>query len=240
MASRIAHGPSTLAIDIGGSGIKASVLDAKGVMRVERVRVETPRPPTPRAVISSIIALVAPLPRAGRASVGFPGVVRSGRIVTAPNLGTREWRGIDLERTLATRLKVPTRVLNDADMQGYGAIAGRGVEMVVTLGTGFGTALFQDGRLAPHLELAHHPFRRRQTYEQQLGDRERRAIGDARWGRRMSAAIDVLRALVNFDHLYIGGGNARRLAIKLASDVSLVDNAAGITGGIALWRHDAR
>jgi polyphosphate glucokinase len=226
---------ATLALDVGGTGLKGAVLDAKGRMIGERVRVKTPRPCPPAVLVKALVELARPLPAFDRVSVGFPGVVRHGRVVTAPNLGTEAFRGFDVAGVLSKRLGKPVRVLNDADMQGYGAISGRGVEMVITLGTGFGTAIFMDGTLCPHLELAHHPFRDGRTYEEELGDRARRKAGGKAWSRRVLRAVDTLRDLVNFDHLFVGGGNAQRLKADLPADVSVVDNAAGILGGIRLW-----
>ena len=236
---RTAPGSRTLAIDIGGSGLKASVLDARGAMLVERVRVPTPVGRPPALVIEALARLVASLPAYNRISVGFPGVVRDGKVLTAPNLGHRAWAGFDLARALRRRLGKPTRIVNDADLQGLAVVKGRGVELVVTLGTGFGTALYWDGRLAPHLELAHHPFRKGETYEEQLGNAARKRIGNRKWTRRLERAIETLRVLTHFDHLYIGGGNARKLRLELDPDVTLVSNEAGIHGGIALWRAGA-
>ena len=227
--------PGTLAIDIGGSGLKATVLDADGKMLVERVRIPTPRAITPDRLVETLAGLVEPLPAYDRVSVGFPGVVHAGVIRTAPNLGTTRFRGFDLARGLKHRLGKPVRVINDADMQGYGAIRGKGIEMVITLGTGFGSALFSDGRLAPHLELAHHPFEKGETYEQRLGDAELKRVGERKWSRRVRRAIDQLRALANFDHLFVGGGNAHKLKVRLPKDASIVDNNAGLQGGIRLW-----
>lgn len=227
--------PTTLAIDVGGTGLKASVLDAKGQLAAPRLRIKTPHPIDPDLLLETLVKLVTPLPAFDRVSVGFPGVVRSGVIRTAPNLGTDTFRGVNLAEALEKRLGKPTRVLNDADMQGFAAIRGQGVEMVITLGTGFGTSLFLDGQLGPHLELAHHPFHKARTYEEELGDKARKKQGKKKWQRRVLEAIDELRKLTNFDHLYIGGGNAKRLGRKLPDDVSLVDNTAGILGGIKLW-----
>ena len=235
-ARRRATGPRTLAIDIGGSGLKASVLDSRGRMLVDRVRVPTPVGRPPRVVIEALAKLVAPLPPYDRIAVGFPGVVRDGRIQTAPNLGHPGWEGFDLARALAGRLGKPVRVANDADLQGLAVVRGRGVELVITLGTGFGTALYLDGRLAPHLELAHHPFRKGETYEEQLGNAARKRVGGRRWNRRLQKAIGLLRALVHFDHLYIGGGNARKVRVRLDPDTTLIANEAGIRGGLALWQ----
>jgi polyphosphate glucokinase len=230
------EGPFTLAIDIGGSGLKASVLDQHGNMVVDRVRVETPVGQPPAVIVDTLVTLIASLPPFDRVSVGFPGVVREGRVVTAPNLGHAGWRGFDLARALTGRLGKPTRIANDADMQGLAVIKGTGVELVITLGTGFGTALYLDGRLAPHLELAHHPFRKGETYEEQLGNEARQRAGNKKWSKRLRRAIDNLRALVHFDHLYIGGGNARKVRLTPEPDTTIVSNEAGIRGGIALWR----
>ena len=227
--------PTTLAIDVGGTGLKASVLDAKGNMMADRVRVKTPHPIDPNLLVDTLVELAKPLPPFDRVSVGFPGVVRGGVIRTAPNLGTEEFRGFDLAAALSERWGKPVRVINDADMQGFAAIKGQGVEMVITLGTGFGSSLFLDGRLGPHLELAHHPFHKGKTYEEELGDKARKKLGKKKWSRRVIEAIDLLRVLTNFDHLYIGGGNAGRIDGELPEDVSLVDNAAGVLGGIKLW-----
>lgn len=233
-ADQVQH-PTTLAIDVGGTGLKASVLDAHGRLAAERVRVKTPHPIDPSLLVETLVKLVKPLPVFDRVSVGFPGVVRGGVIRTAPNLGTEEFRGFDLATALSERLEKPTRVLNDADMQGFAAIRGKGVEMVVTLGTGFGTSMFLDGLLGPHLELAHHPFHKGRTYEEELGDKARKKMGKKKWQRRVVEATDELRRLTNFDHLFIGGGNAKKLSLDLPEDVSLVDNTAGILGGIKLW-----
>ncbi len=235
MTEASGQGPFTLAIDVGGTGLKASVLDATGNLAADRVRVRTPRPIDPGILVGALATLTKSLPAFDRVSVGFPGVVRDGVVRTAPNLDTEAFRGFDLAAALTRRLGKPTRVLNDADMQGFGAIRGTGVEMVVTLGTGFGTALFLDGALGPHLELAHHPFHKGRTYEDELGEDGRKRLGEKKWNRRLAAAIDELRSLTAFDHLYLGGGNARRVDLELPEDVTVVDNSAGILGGIRLW-----
>ena len=240
--------PLTLAIDIGGTGLKASVLDAKGAMVADRVREPTTYPCPPTKLVSDIVALVAPLPSYDRVSAGFPGMVRQGHVLTAPHFVTvagpntdvdknlvKLWTGFDLAGALSAGLDKPTRVANDADLQGAAVVAGKGLELVITLGTGVGTALFYDGTLLPHLEFAHHPFRKGDTYNEQLGEPIRRDVGDKRWIRRVHIAIDTLRALTFFDHCYIGGGNAKRITEDLPDDVTTVDNSAGILGGIKLW-----
>jgi len=241
-------GPRTLAIDIGGSGLKASVLDAHGAMVAPRVRVPTTYPMSPDALVAALTQLVAPLPSFDRVSAGFPGVVRNGRVVVALKFvteggpGTKvrpdlvaAWKDFDLAGALSEALGRPTRVANDADLQGAAVVAGNGVELVVTLGTGVGTGLFLDGRAAPHLELAHHPFRKGQTYDEQLGDAARRKVGAKKWNKRVREALDNFVVLLNPDHVYIGGGNAEHLDLDLGHDMTVVDNTAGILGGIKLW-----
>jgi polyphosphate glucokinase len=225
-----------LAIDIGGSGLKATVVDANGKMLCDRVRVETPTGAEPDAVIALLVELVRDLPRYDRVAVGFPGMVRDGLVRTAPNLGNDGWQGFDLGAALEHELGRPTRVANDADVQGLAVVEGKGVEMVVTLGTGFGTALYEDGKLCPHLELSHHRFRAGETYDEQLGRDALERVGRRKWQKRVLKAIDNLRWLVHFDRLYIGGGNAKKLTVDLPEDVVLVDNKAGLMGGAGLWR----
>jgi polyphosphate glucokinase len=227
---------NVLSIDIGGTGLKAAVVDAQGNMLTQRVRVGTPHPSPPDVVVDALVNLVAPLGNYEGVSVGFPGVVRQGRVLTAPNLGNDVWKDFDLAGALAGRLGKPAHVLNDADMQGLAAIEGKGVEMVITLGTGFGSALFQDGQLGPHLELSQHRFRKGETYNEQLGNAALAEIGKKSWNRRVRRAIDALRVLTNFDRLYVGGGNARKIEFKLDPDIKIISNEDGLKGGAWLWR----
>ena len=172
-------------------------------MLTDRVRVPTPVGAPPQQIVKVLADMVAPLGAFDRVSVGFPGVVRDGRVLTAPNLGNDQWTGLRRSPARSKRaLAKPVRVANDADLQGLAVIAGKGVEMVITLGTGFGTGLYLDGRLGPHLEIAHHPFRHGETYDQQLGNATRKAIGNVRWNNRVKKAIGNMRRLTNFDHLY--------------------------------------
>lgn len=229
-------GVKTLAFDIGGSGLKASVLDDRGEMLTERIRVETPQPCPPGVLLEKLKELLAQLPAFDRVSVGFPGVVRHGKTLSCKNLGSDEWNGFDLQKAIAKVTGKPTLVINDADMQGLGAAKGKGVELVITLGTGIGSALFEDGRLAPHIELAHIPFRKDQTYEQQLGNKALKKAGKKEWNDRLEKAIECFRILTNFDKLYLGGGNAKEVALKLGGDVEIVSNSLGMRGGIWLWK----
>ena len=225
----------TLAVDIGGTGIKALILSSTGKQLTERARVKTPKPATPASVMKTIVELPQAQGKFDRVSVGFPGVVRRGVTITAPNLDGN-WRNYKLAETLSKKLGKPVRVANDADMQGFGAIEGHGVELVITLGTGFGSALFVGGHLVPNLELAHHPFDKGLTYEEKLSDAVRKKIGKKKWNKRLLRAIATLEHAFNYDHLYIGGGNAKKIIVKLPSNTRIVENVAGLLGGIALWR----
>jgi polyphosphate glucokinase len=231
--------PRTLAIDIGGTGIKAALLDDAGNIIGERRRVPTPaKPVAPEDLVHAIDEAVKPLGSFERVSVGFPGYVRDGRVITAPNLGSDALADFDLQSVLAERLGKPVRVLNDADVQGFGAIEGRGVEMVLTLGTGAGTSIFRDGEIMPHLELAHHPVSANKTYDEYIGNAARRKKGKKTWNKRVAKVIVILRQVVRFDHLYLGGGNAKDITFPLPADVTIVPNTDGLTGGIRLWQED--
>ncbi len=225
----------TLAVDIGGTGLKAGVIDPAGTMLGGPQRVHTPKPSGPAAVVSAVVELVGPFDRFDRISVGFPGVVRHGHVLTAPNLGTEVWHGFPLADELSRRLGRPTRVLNDASVQGLGVISDVGIECVITLGTGFGFALFHDGLLGPHLELGQHPVTKTKTYDLYLGNAALRKIGRTKWNKRLAKAIGLIDTLVMFDTLLIGGGNARLIDFKLPANARVVSNAAGITGGVKLW-----
>ena len=151
----------------------------------------------------------------------------------------KAWSDFDLAGALARSIGKPCRVANDADVQGAAVVQGDGFEAVITLGTGFGTAFFMNGSLMPHLEFAHLEFRKGESFNEQIGEAARKTIGDERWNKRVRKAIAYLDALCFFDHLYIGGGNAQRVNRRDLGDVleriTVVDNKAGILGGIRLW-----
>lgn len=242
---------STLCVDIGGSGFKACLVDLSGEMVSERVRVDTPYPCPPDRFVETVGKLTDPLRPADRVSVGFPGMVRQGRVLHVPSLSRASyggpsdpgleaaWRGFDLQSALASRFSLTTRVVNDADMQGCAVVSGAGMEFVMTLGTGVGTALFQDGRLLPHLELSHGPFKDDLTVDLALGNAARKDIGHHRWAKRVRRAIASFDDMLWFDHIYVGGGNAKHLEL---SDVgpkgSIVPNTAGLVGGVRIWDQD--
>lgn len=228
-------GPKTLAVDIGGTGVKVIVLDSAGNALTERGRIETPHPATPDAVIGCIKILAGQQGEFDRVSVGYPGVVRNGVTMSAANMAP-QFIGYNLAGDLEKELGKPTRVANDADVQGFGAISNVGLEMVITLGTGLGSALFMNGRLVPNLELAHHPFRKGKTYEENVGKAAMELLGKKKWNKRVAEAIALLDRVFNYDTLYIGGGNAKKIKFELPPNVKTVPNVAGLLGGIALWR----
>jgi polyphosphate glucokinase len=225
----------TLSIDIGGTGIKMILLDAGGRPLTERRRELTPHPAKPAAVLAVIKKMIAAQPAFDRVSVGFPGVVVSGVVKTAVNLGQSLWEDQPLERNLERLCKVPVRVINDADLQGYGVVAGAGVELVLTLGTGLGSALFSDGHLVPNLELGHHPFKKGKTYEERVCDAELKQLGKKEWSKRVHEALETLNPIFNPRLLHLGGGNAQHIKGKLPANVRLFGNVDGMTGGIRLW-----
>jgi polyphosphate glucokinase len=241
----------TLAIDVGGTGLKASVLGPKGDMLVDRVRVETPYPCDPDLLISSLKQLVEPLPTYHRVTVGFPGLIRGGRVISVPSLSRTEpggprveeqaalWEGYPLQDALGEAFGKPLLLANDADVQGCAVVTGKGFEYVITLGTGVGTALFNDGLLLPHIELSHGPFKHDKSFDIMLGDAERKRIGNKHWNRRVAKALVWLEDVLYPDRIYIGGGNAKKLDIELGPTTEVVSNSAGILGGTKLWeRHE--
>ena len=227
--------PKTLAVDIGGTGLKASVLDESGTMVAKRVRVATPSPFTPDLVPDAMAKLTAPLPSYDRISIGFPGVVRDGRIITAPHFGTKVWQGYPLAEAVSRRLGKPARLLNDAEVQGLGIVTGQGLEVVLTLGTGVGSAVFSNGALTPHIELAHHPIRKDKTYNEYIGNAARQALGSRKWNNRVLKTIEIVYSLLHYDILYLGGGNSANVAVAVPDNVHIASNDAGLTGGIRLW-----
>lgn len=231
--AKSAH-PVTLSIDIGGSGLKAMLLDPDGKPLTERQRVATPAIPTPLATLKALDKLREGFPNFDRVSVGFPGVIKRGITYTAVNLHPR-WALFPLQVELEKRWKKPVRCANDAAVQGYGAVKGRGVELVLTFGTGMGSALFTDGHLCPGLELGHHPWKKH-TYEDYIGRRGLDKYGKKAWNKFIREAIEQTEKLFNWDHLYLGGGNTKKFDFKLPKSVSICSNEEGILGGVALWR----
>ncbi|MDR2722116.1 MAG: ROK family protein [Cellulomonadaceae bacterium] len=245
----------TLAVDCGGGGIKANVLDASGTAHASPVRVPTPYPLPPTLLVDTVADIASGLPSAHRVTVGMPGMIRHGVVIHTPHYITRSgprslvvpelaqaWATFDMQAAVTERLGIPALVLNDAEVHGAGVVTGSGVEFVMTLGTGLGTALFDGGRLAPHLEWSHAPIRlsrsttlwvagagdqalaairdrqantarfRPATYDEFIGEPERQRLGDSQWSRRVLAMVEGLRPVFWWDRLYIGGGNSRLIS----------------------------
>lgn len=224
----------TLSIDVGGSGIKGMVLDEDGKPLNDKVRIATPRPAEPQDVLRTIAELAAQQPDFARVSVGFPGVVQDGVTRNAPNLDG-EWADFPLAAEVERITGRPTRAANDADVQGYGVVEGRGVEMVITLGTGMGSSIFIDGILVPNLELGHHPLNKRGSYEDYIDDATRKRLGRKKWTARVLEAVNQMIPIWNPRILWVGGGNAKRLTEELPEPCRIAPNVAGILGGIRLW-----
>lgn len=246
------HAPFTLAVDCGGGGIKASVLDSSGTLHAPATRVPTPYPLPPERLVETIAGLAATLPAFDRVTVGMPGMLRHGVVVATPHYVTRSgprsavlpelvaaWADCDVQALVEARLGAPTLVLNDAEVHGAGVVSGTGVELVLTFGTGLGSALFDGGRLAPHLEWSHAPVRWGLTYDEYIGQPERARLGDAIWSRRVRRVVEGFRPVFRWDRVYLGGGNARRITPavldRLGDDVVVVPNEAGIVGGVRAW-----
>lgn len=248
---------TTLAIDCGGGGIKASVLDETGTMRAQPVRVPTPYPLPTSLFVKTLTEVGESLPKANRVTVGLPGMIRHGVVISTPHYVTRsgprsrvmpeleeQWAGFDVRTALESAFGLPTMVLNDAEMHGAGVVTGQGLELVMTLGTGLGNAIFDGGHLAPHLELSQAPVRWGLSYDTYIGEHERRRLGDALWSRRVVRVIEGLRPVFLWDRLYLGGGNSRHVTPivlgKLGDDVIIVPNSAALVGGARLWTLEQR
>lgn len=224
-----------LAIDIGGTGLKAAVIGPDGKFQEDPVRVKTPHHSTPKKMVPLLVKMVKHFRHYDRVSIGFPGYVRGGKIFTAPHLGTKAWAGFKLEAAMQHALKKPTKLLNDADVQGLAAIKGKGLELVCTLGTGLGTALFQDGMLLPHMDLSHMAVHHKHDFDVYIGDAALKSRGTKHWNKRLKKTIAMLHNVFFFDHLYLGGGNARKIDFRLPRNVSIVSNDAGMEGGAFIW-----
>ncbi len=243
-------GERTLTFDIGGTGLKATVLDGVGTPIVPRLRIRTPYPCPPERLIATLLEVADQLPAFDRVSVGLPGMIRSGVVLATPHFITEAgpftavrpdlraaWSGYDATTELHKAFACPVRVVNDAELAGIGVVEGVGFEVLLALGTGLGAALFDNGRVMPKLELSQAPFRRGETYDQQLGDHARRMVGNVTWSRRVARALERWHDVLWWDRLYIGGGNAKHLVGELGFPATQLGNDAGVLGGHKLWSH---
>jgi polyphosphate glucokinase len=244
--------PRTLAVDCGGTGIKATVLDPSGTPLCPRVKVRTPYPCPPDVLIEAILDLTTITETDyDRASVGFPGMVRHGKVLATPHYVTeagpftpkrpdlvKEWSGFDVRAALTEALGCPTRVLNDAEVAGLASISGIGFEVMFTLGTGLGCAMYDNGRVLPKIEMSLAPFRDGESYDEQLGHHARDRVGAEVWNLRVATAIETLRPVLAWDRLYVGGGAAKHINLDLGPEVTIVTNQSGLLGGVRLWDDD--
>lgn len=229
---------NVLTFDIGGTHIKATVLDQHGESLQDFKKTSTPKPGTPESVLDALCGLAREFTNYDRISVGFPGYVKKGIVFTAPNLGNAAWQQINLNSLLTDALGKPVRIVNDADLQGLAVVSGVGLEMVITLGTGFGTSFLLDGNLLPHFEIAHHPITKKNTYDSYIGTRALDKIGREKWNTRMERVLTTLKLVFNYDRLYISGGNASKLDFALGEHIEIVRNRDGIKGGAKVWQLD--
>lgn len=223
----------TLCVDVGGSGVKYLRLDERGAPKDKARRLPLPRPASPEAVVETIVKAADAAGDFERVSVGFPGVVVAD-VVKRAGFG-KGWVDFPLGRELQVRLERMVKVANDTDLRGLGLVEGEGVELVLTLGTGMGSALFVDGRLVPNFQLGPHPFNKKRTYEEYVGRAALDGLGAKRWSKRVQRVIDQIRPMLSPHIIYLGGGNTKRLKGSLGDDVRVATDPAGLGGGFKLW-----
>jgi polyphosphate glucokinase len=212
-----------LVIDVGGSHVKTRVSGRRDMRQFESGPTLTPR-----RMVSRVLRLIGDL-KFDAVSIGYPGVVVHGKIVSEPyNLG-KGWVGFDFRKAFGR----PTLVMNDAAMQAIGSYEG-GRMLFLGLGTGLGSALIVDGTVAP-MELAHLPYKRGRSYEDYVGDRGRRRLGPKKWRRVVAEVVEQLSKALETDYVVIGGGNSRKLK-KLPPNARLGNNDFAFLGGFRIWR----
>jgi polyphosphate glucokinase len=200
-------------------------------MATEKLREDTPERFTPAQLLALIERLAKQMPSYDRVAVGIPGIVHRDVVYALPASKSRAFKRFELGARLSDLLGARVRVTNDAAMHGLAAVRGTGVEMVITLGTGLGTALFIDGVLSAHYQTLPDQDEPFSAY----GKAVLKKIGRKRWEKRVRALFDQLRGITNYDRLYVGGGNAELLRGEMPSRVTVIDSAAGILGGYRLW-----
>lgn len=233
-----------LGIDIGGSGVKGAPVDTvEGELTAERFRLDTPQPATPSAVAATVAAVTEHFAWQGPIGLTVPGVVKHGVVHTAANIDT-SWIGTDAAALFSQATGQPCRVLNDADAAGiaemrFGAGQGRlGVVVMITLGTGIGCAVFNDGVLLPNTELGHLEMNGRDAEHQASARvRDEEELSWKKWGERVDQYLDMLDHLLWPDLIIIGGGvskKAEKFFPHLHTRAELVpaalQNEAGIVG----------
>jgi polyphosphate glucokinase len=262
-------GDLAIGIDFGGSGIKGAIVDVRtGQFVGDRVRIPTPQPSMPRDVVGVMDQLVlrlfepltagesAPISTVDAAGmplgIGIPAATRGGVVLTAANIDPT-WIGFQAEREMSLALGRPVAVGNDADVAGlaemrYGAgRRQRGTTIVLTIGTGMGTAVFADGRLLPNTELGHVELKGRDAEERVAESaRDRLGLGWRDWASGFDDYLHLLERLFWPDLFILGGGASKRsdnymqyLTVKTPIVIATLKNNAGIVGG-ALIAHEKR
>ncbi len=234
-----------LGIDIGGSGIKAALVDCQsGELCSERLRVATPRPATPESVANAVSELVSRFDYSGLVGCCFPTIVVGGRARSASNMG-QEWIGVAIDETFSAATGLPFTVLNDADASGMAEMrlgAGVGLDgtvIKITVGTGIGSALFYEGQLIPNLELGHMAGHDGVPYERWASDRARKTeeLSWEEWGTRFDGFLRRAARVCTPDHFILGGGVSKKydsyqnyLTVDTPVHVARFLNDAGIIG----------
>jgi polyphosphate glucokinase len=245
-----------LGIDVGGSGIKGALVDvSRGALVSQRLRLETPQPAAPQAIIDVISDLARQFDYKGPVGIGFPAVILDGRVMTAANISPH-WIGYPAVETMGRLLDRPVTLLNDADAAGLAEMrfgAGRnqaGVVLVLTLGTGIGSALFVDGRLVPNTELGHLYLsgkRRDAEYHAADSARTRKQLSWRRWAGRLNNYLQHIEFIFSPRLLILGGGASKkhdkfipRLTIRADVIPAQLRNDAGIIGAALAAAEGAR
>jgi polyphosphate glucokinase len=246
------EGPFTACVDVGATSLKAALVDTEGTLASERAKVRTTWPMTPQKLVEEVARLVVRLPSADRLALGFPGVIRDGVVLSGSNLEraggpgtprTKElasaWRGFDLQRRLSATFEIEARVANDADVAALACSTGKGLELTVALGTGFGTGLTLEGILLPHVEYSQLRWSRRQTFDDVLGEHARKRDGEEKWHDRVIGALHLVHEVLGFDSLHLAGGNAPRIHRddlgELQPITTVSQTRPGILGGYHLY-----
>jgi polyphosphate glucokinase len=235
-----------LGIDIGGTGIKGAPVELpSGEILAEHLHLPTPQPATPRAVSAVIQKMVRHFQFTGRVGIGFPGVIRQGVVGTAVNLSP-SWVGKNAEKIFKKAVKLQVSVINDADAAGLAEVhhgAGKkekGTVVLITLGTGIGSAVFIGGELVPNTELGHLPLHGKDAEKTASAKaREKHDWGWKKWSKRVREYLQLVEKLINPDLIIVGGGVSRRAekwlprasqGIRAKVVPAKLHNEAGIVG----------
>jgi len=234
-----------LGIDVGGTGIKAALVDTEtGELLSDRHRIGTPQPSTPANVAATVQQLVAEFDYSGTVGCCFPAVVIDGKAKTAGNID-KTWRNTQVDAAFSQATRLPFVVLNDADAAGIaemqlGAGVGlQGMVIMITIGTGLGSGVFYNSQLIPNIELGRMPGKDGEPIEFYAGNRARKVNGLSweEWGPRFNYFLERVARVFSPDHFIIGGGVSKEFrqykdAIKVPTTIHVAKfrNEAGIIG----------